>query len=440
MMRRTIVACLPLLLACSIAWSQTPPPSNPPGKQPAAQAAAPNQAGVVVLAEGDAKVASGGKPAHPVKVGDVVNEGDVLTSSKQGEIHLKMQDTGFIVVRPSTQFEIVAYKADGGDDDKGVLKLIAGGIRSISGWMGKFNQRSYVVKTATATIGIRGTDHETRYIPEGSTEGEPGTYDRVYAGETVIETPQGETTVSPNQAGFQPNRGKPRLLKDIPGFFKPGPHEAEINAKHAAIQKEIDQRREERRAVIREKMASLHQAQAKTVGMMQENKAAAKQSQQAMQEHQKEMKAKREALKQEMNDAEALRQEIMAKRKDLQEKFKTGEITQPEVRARRQELKQKNQQLTQAYESIKQHRKELQDANDTAIDEQYNAAMARAKALHDQQLETREKRNDVQQERESAQQEIKGLQQQENKRYQEELKADKKSGNAPDSGTPAKSP
>jgi hypothetical protein len=418
-------------LVASLAFGQGAP------AKAAVPAAAPDAAGTVVLADGQAKISSGGKPAQPLKAGDTVNQGDKIISTN-GEVHLKMQDTGFLVVRPNTQIEIVAYKADGGSDDKGVFNLISGGLRSISGWIGKFNRKDYVVKAGVATIGIRGTDHETRYIPEGSPDGEPGTYDRVYSGETVIHTAEGDTTVSPNQAGFQPARkGKPRLLKDIPGFFKPGPHEAEINAKHAAIQAEINARREERRKVIREKAAALKEARAQTVSVMQENKAAAKEARQASMEQQKDLKAKREALKQEIKDAEALREDIVAKRKDLSEHVKAGDITQHELRGRRKEIKEKNEQLAKSWESIKAHRKELNEASDAAIDEQYNAALARAKALHDQQLDTREKREDLQQERESAAKEIGTAQKQENQRYQQELKADKKTGSAPSSTAPA---
>ena len=342
MLRCAIVTALLFTLAAPAARGQQTTP------------AVPNVAGTVVLADGDARVSSGGKPTRPLKAGDTVSEGDRLASSKAGEIHVQMQDSGFIVVRPNTQSEIAAYRADGGDDDKGVLRLITGGLRSISGWIGKFNRKEYVVKTPTATIGIRGTDHETRYVPEGSPDGEPGTYDRVYAGETVIETPEGNTTVSPNQAGFQSARkGKPRLLADIPGFFKPGPHEAEINAKHAEIQKMIDQRREERRKVIREKAAALQQARAKTVSVMQENRAAGKEAQDEAAAKRKELKAKREALLQEMKDAEAQRADFVQKRKELQDAVKTGQITQPEVRAKRQELKQKYEQLTKSWESVK---------------------------------------------------------------------------------------
>ena len=134
---------------------------------------APNQAGVIQRADGKAVLVPNGAAPHPAKVGDIVSEGDVLASGPGGEIHVTMQDSGFLVVRPESRVRIVSYQADGAADDKGVLRLIAGGLRSITGWIGKYNPRGYKVQTAGATIGIRGTDHETRYIPEGSAEGEP---------------------------------------------------------------------------------------------------------------------------------------------------------------------------------------------------------------------------------------------------------------------------
>ncbi len=82
--------------------------------------------------------------------------------------------------------------------------------------------------------------------------------------------------MTPNQAGFASGKShaKPRLLADIPGFFRPGSHEAEINQKHAEIQKVIDQRREERRKVIQEEQQALGAARAQVKEDMALNKAA----------------------------------------------------------------------------------------------------------------------------------------------------------------------
>ena len=358
----------------------------------------------------------------------------IVSRAKDGEVHVRMQDTGFIVLRPNSRIQIVSYKADGGDDDKEVLRLIVGGLRSITGWIGKFNSKGYRLQTATATIGIRGTDHEARYLPEGSSEGEAGTYDRVFAGETVIETSTANTAIAPNQAGFVSARprGKPRLLAEIPGFFRPGPHEAEINQKHAEIQREIEQRREERRKVIAEKRAALGEARARTKESLEKNKAAAQQARQSAEDERREAKEKREKLKEDFKAAQELQQDLQAKRKALEEVLKTGQITRPEVRERRKEIQEKAKALAEAQESIKQQRKALEEFTDAKIDERFKAAEERQKALREQVLDTRGKRKSLGEERESTAEEMKALQQQEGKRYREELKKDRAGGTTAD--------
>jgi FecR protein len=438
---RSLVGCLPILLACWATPAQTPPASPSPPKASPAQTApstARNQAGVIVLSEGNSRLSPSGGGSRPAKVGDVVSEGDVLISSKDGEVHVKMEDTGFVVLRPNSRIQIVSYRADGGDDDKEVLRLIVGGLRSITGWIGKFNPRGYRLQTATATIGIRGTDHEARYLPDSTSEGEAGTYDRVFAGETYIETPTENTAIAPNQAGFvsvRP-RERPRLLASIPGFFRPGPHEAEINQKHAEIQKQIDQRREERRKVIAAKRAALGEARTKTKEVLEQNKAMAGSARQAAQEQRQEAQAKREALQRDIKAAQELHEEIQASRKALNEDLKSGQITRPDLRDRRKALQEKDKTLAQMLESIKQQRKAMEEFTDAKIDQRFNAAQERQKALHDQALDARGKRKSLEEEREATTEEMKALQQQEAKRYREELKKDRTSGDS--SAPPAK--
>ena len=431
------IACL--VFFGSVAMAQKPPSAIPAASQnaaaspkaqstPAAAPATRNQAGVIVLADGIASLVPAGGAARRIKVGDTVSEGDVLISGKDGEVHVQMGDTGFLLLRPNSRIQIEKYVADGGVDDNALIRLASGGLRSITGWIGKFNAGGYKLRTSTATIGIRGTDHETRFIPEGSTEGEPGTYDRVYAGETYIETPGEKTSIAPNQAGFASSRGrsKPRLLADMPGFFKPGPHEAEINKKHAEIQQQIDQRRDERRKAIAEKRAALEAARTKVVETLQENTAAEKQAKQSSREQRSSAKEKREALQEDMKAAQALHEEIQQKRKSLEEDVKSGQITRPEVRTRRKELQEKEKALLDAQASIKQRHKALMEAGDARIEDRFEASQERQKALHDQVMDAREKRKAVGTEREAATEEIKSLRQDEGKRYREELKNDKK--------------
>ena len=146
-MRRLLLAFF-LLLACLGAAAQNPQP-----------AASPNLAGKVELVEGDVTVHDRAKKPRKVAVGDTIHEGEGIVTGKDGELHLNMEDGGFIAVRPNTKMRIVAYQAMGDESDKGVFSLLQGTFRSVTGWIGKYNPRSYQVRTPTATIGVRGTDH-----------------------------------------------------------------------------------------------------------------------------------------------------------------------------------------------------------------------------------------------------------------------------------------
>ena len=223
------VFALFLLAWTSLAWSVT--------------------AGKVDLVEGDVRVLDvATTQERPLKLGDIISEGDTVMTGSKGELHLAMEDGGQLALRPNTRMQILKYKAEGGKNDTSVFNLLQGAMRSVTGWIGKFNARNYQIRTSTATIGVRGTDHETRVIPQGSSEGEAGTYDKVNIGATQIRTKFGATQVSPNQAGFVPasERARPRLLAGVPAFFRPMQHDRRFEGLHDRIRQRMDENRGKR--------------------------------------------------------------------------------------------------------------------------------------------------------------------------------------------------
>jgi hypothetical protein len=244
---------LPLLLAAALpAFAQTAAPAAAaPAVTPAAGKPV-NSAGAVDLVEGDVQVYDTSHARRSVKLKDAVNEGDSVVTGTDGELHLNMQDGGYVAVRPNTVMQIMKYQANGSDDDTSVFGIVKGALRSVTGFIGKFNPRNTKIVTPTATIGIRGTDHETLVREDSDASGEAGTYDKVNAGGTFIQTAQGRTDVTPNSAGFAPKAGNaaPRLLSRIPGFFKPTRNEHLIEGKHAQIQSKLQQLREQRRQQV----------------------------------------------------------------------------------------------------------------------------------------------------------------------------------------------
>ena len=221
-------------------------------------------AGTVELVDGDVTVYDSKKKPRKPAVGDKVHEGDSVVTGADGELHLAMEDTGFLAVRPNTRMRIIKYRAQGDEQDQGVIGLLVGSLRSITGWIGKYQPRAYAIRTPTATVGIRGTDHEPMVIPEGSSEGEAGTYDKVNIGGSYIKTAHGEVEVPAQRAAFAPFHGKPgtrpRLLDGVPRFFRQTRHERLIEKRHEIIQNLIQQRREERRRLIQERIKLRQQA------------------------------------------------------------------------------------------------------------------------------------------------------------------------------------
>jgi FecR protein len=390
----------------------------------AAQAPA-RAAGVVTLATGEARLASKEGPARAIRAGDVVLEGDMIESARDGEVHLRMQDGGFLVIRPRSRFEIVSYVADGGESDKAILRLVSGGMRSISGWIGRYSARNYKVQTKTATIGIRGTDHETRVILEDSDEGEAGTYDRVYAGETVIESPEGATIVKANEAGFQSARsGKGRILAAVPKFYRPGPNEAEISRKHAEVQAEIDALREERRKAVLEKREEFHESRAKTKALVKEE--AQRQGLSPSAEEREGKKALKRSLEEEKEAADDLEREIKRQAEALEADAKSGKVPRKELKARRDALSAQKKELDEMRASVKEKKALKEAAKEARADQAVEAAGENRDALKAQIDETREKRKAFRDERKAAKDEVDELRREEKRRYKEEMKADRK--------------
>src|SRR6266568_4235564 len=217
-------------------------------------ASKPVLAGKVDLVEGDVRFFDNNRRRRLPRLGDPLYEGESIATGANGEVHFSMEDGGYIGVRPNTRMRIVSYKAEGGPDDRSVIGLLKGSFRSVTGWIAKLGGNSDMVRTPTATIGVRGTEHEPLVIPEGSKAGEPGTYDRVHLGEAVIRTPQGAVNVRSDQAGFVPQRREPQL--DQRGERKPAAEQRQEQRKLRQEQRRR-QKTEDERAVEEQRREGL---------------------------------------------------------------------------------------------------------------------------------------------------------------------------------------
>jgi len=282
-------------------------PAAPTAAAPATPAAAParNEAGKVELVQGAVTVTAPDRSTRAPKQGDMLYEGDAIATGADGELHAEMLDAGVIAVRPNTQMSITKYSAQGDANDTSIFGLVRGSFRSITGWIGKNNPARYRINSPTATIGVRGTDHEPLVIPEGSAEGAPGTYDKVAAGGSFIQGKTGTVNVTPGKAGFfaQNGRERPRLLDRVPAFFRPGRNDARLEGRHDQIRKVIEQRRSERRQFIQTRRTQRAQAE----GLQRREAAQARQAA-AQQRRQQAQTQRPQGQQQRVQGAEARRQ------------------------------------------------------------------------------------------------------------------------------------
>jgi hypothetical protein len=214
-------------------------------------ASAATAGGRVDFVTGPASAVNAKGESRALERGQRVEAGDTLATGSGGELHIVMDDHALIALRPNTRMVVEEYVADGGKDDRSLLRLTRGVIRSITGWIGKTAPRNYEIRTSTATIGVRGTDHEVGVLDDGN---DAGTYDKVNEGETALRNPAGEVTVRPGTAAFVP-QGKPvapRVLEQVPPFFKPTANEKRIEDNKGKLSREVtdrlDARRKEKRA------------------------------------------------------------------------------------------------------------------------------------------------------------------------------------------------
>ena len=202
-----IAACISLCAAL-VAWSA------------AAWAAS---AGAFQFVAGDVRLVLAAGSERPARKGTLLSVGDTVVTARGGTAQIKMGDSAIVVVQPESRLTVVEFRYEGVEDgsEKVVYRLEQGGFRAITGAIGRRNKDTYQILTPIAQMGVRGTDHESYYLPVASAGGAPaGVYNKVNVGAVYIRTRGGEVVVGPSQAGYAASASDaPRLLANIPGFF-----------------------------------------------------------------------------------------------------------------------------------------------------------------------------------------------------------------------------
>lgn len=101
--------------------------------------------------------------------GAELHAGDAVRTGDNARLQLRFSDGAMMSLQAQTEFRIDDYKYNGQQDgqERGFFSLIRGGLRTITGLVGRSNRDNYRVTTPVATIGIRGTEYSAVFSNTG---------------------------------------------------------------------------------------------------------------------------------------------------------------------------------------------------------------------------------------------------------------------------------
>lgn len=195
-------------------------------------ASAAQVAGVVVQASGAMSARSPSGAVKPLQAKSEVESGDTLTTAAGAYALVRFIDNSELALKPGSSVVIDQFSFDDGkpDADRAAFTLVKGGLRSVTGILGKRNKEKFAIKTPGATIGIRGTTFFLEYLtgkddPDASPGLEPGLHVHVGEGGISIVNDAGRFQYDPGQFGFIKNdKTRPVKMFTNPGMrFAPPP-------------------------------------------------------------------------------------------------------------------------------------------------------------------------------------------------------------------------
>jgi hypothetical protein len=189
----------------------------------------PKPAGRVMRIVGQMVAKQADGSIRKLTLGSPVFEGDTLQSDVASHAVVAFRDGGRITLQQSSIFKVEAFKYEkkGGVQENIALRLIKGGVRVVTGLIGRANRDNYKFRMSGATIGIRGTGFDAwcngpcadGVANFGAPQGDPmqgaGVY--VWSGEVILVSPGGSYTVAINQAAvIARETGKPVRILSLP--------------------------------------------------------------------------------------------------------------------------------------------------------------------------------------------------------------------------------
>ncbi len=202
-----------------------------------AQSSPPPAAGRVSYLSGTMYVQTADRKTRILARDSAIYGGDVITTEKATVARIEFGDGSSLSLKPRSQVKIDGFAFDEAkpENDSLLYSLVKGGLRAVTGLIGKRNRQGYRASTVTATIGIRGTRFGMLLCDENEKEdpacikaleeakdrkpGEPALVFDVEEGSIEVKNDAGSKVFDVGQAGVvSSSRSAPEALPENPGL------------------------------------------------------------------------------------------------------------------------------------------------------------------------------------------------------------------------------
>lgn len=217
------------------------------------------EAGKVIFVAGAATATSADGSVVSVRPGLLVETGQTLETG-DGKVQIRFTDNGMVALPPHSVFRVDQYQYQGTTDgsERGFFSLVKGGLRVVSGVIGKQHRQNYKVNTPSATVGIRGTHYQLRYCDGDCLKGggrleKNGLYASVSRGAINLANDAGNLDVGAGKVAYVADRmTAPQRIQHMPQVLAMGDkaqQDSEDNAAEGRAEAGVEQSEDAMRAL-----------------------------------------------------------------------------------------------------------------------------------------------------------------------------------------------
>ena len=178
-----------------------------------------------------AKSLGANEKLRSLSLGSAVYRTDNISTGVNSSLMLVFRDGGRVTLDASSVFDISNYEYQSENaSDVASYNLVKGGLRALTGLIGKQDKEAYEINTPVATIGIRGTGFDLKCqgdcvndsVDEKllQTGKEDGLFSHVWNSAINQSNDAGKFKLNQGKANFIANKNSPPIdFKTVPPFF-----------------------------------------------------------------------------------------------------------------------------------------------------------------------------------------------------------------------------